>query len=382
MIQDGFIAYNRTDLERNTYMCKVLRFHEFIHYIQYMLNGQKDFVNDVMSEAYTESLALRRVAPNKSTVYHLKSTRKPTLAVFNFPAESYKYSVSLLRQMEVLMGRNSFSKDFTSYKEFAGEFVKKYGEELYTYLTVRMEMLEYNTDDDFLANKPYYMSETQDKLMKEVFRRDFDKMKTIEDAKDILGRLRKLEPERVTLYEKNNDENINQLGQYEEYYDKLLSRIAHKLLKKGYTKKEIIENLEEFEYESQQGNPVCTEKEFLESLSRNAEGLIIKWFSKFQGRQFNPDTQKIVYALYSNGDKLIGIKDKKTGRLLAVKGFVEEITHFCYGKNENTFTEEDIAFLSSPDAPEFRLSKNLYLKYKRQQRKGRKKNFSDDNEAR
>ena len=43
-------------------MAKVLRFHEFIHYIQYMLGGKKEFVNDVMSEAYTESLALRKSA--------------------------------------------------------------------------------------------------------------------------------------------------------------------------------------------------------------------------------------------------------------------------------------------------------------------------------
>ena len=363
-------------------MCKTLRFHEFIHYIQYMLAGQKEFSNSIMNEAYTESLALRRCTPKKSTVYHIVGARKPTIGVFNFPAESYRYSVGLFRQMEVLMGRDSFSKDFKSYEEFASEFVNRYGEELYTYLSVRMEMIEFNRDNDFIPNKPYFLSETQDKLMKEVFRRDFEKMKTMDDAKNLLEKLRKLESERIILYEKNNDGSINQLGQYEEYYDRLLSRVAHKLLKRGYSKKEIIDSLAEYEYESQPSNPVCTEKEFLESLSRNADRLIINWFNHTQGKTFDPDRQKIVYALFSNGDKLIGISDRKTGKLLAVKGFVEEITHFCYGDSENTFLSEDVAFLESPEAPEFRLPKRMYLKYKRKASNGRRNDFSDDSYAR
>jgi hypothetical protein len=253
-----YIAFNENELATNSREAKSSRFHEFIHYIQDMLTEEKESnLDDIMSEAQAESLAVERSFPKMSRAVLYKETRKPSLAIFNFRADTYKYAVCLLRQMEIIMGRKSYDKKFASTREFPHEFIKKYGKDLYTFMTIRMNVLEYEKDDDLVKNRLYYLSETQDKLMKEAFRQDISKMHTIEDAKDILTRLRSLETQRAKINVKDNNEEITQLGDYVQYYDRTYKRIGQKLLKLGYSQEEIIHELESLKYEKQEFYPLA-----------------------------------------------------------------------------------------------------------------------------
>lgn len=378
--EKGFIAFNEVEIRRNDQTSKASRFHEFIHYIQFMLRKPEEInveiEEDIMTEAQVENIAISRLEPKRSVAISYDATRKPLLAIFNYPVDSYKYAVSILRQMETLMGRKSYDKDFSSTREFLHEFIKKYGKELYSYLTVRLTALEYERSDEILKNRGYYLSETQDKLMKEVFRQDYAKMKTIDDAKDILTRFKKLDLERVDLYVKEEDKSINPLGNYVEFYKKIYSRIGHKLLKLGYSYDEIIRELEQYKYEEQEFNPIYPEEMFIDNLRKNADTEIIKWFRSQEGINFNPDKHKIVYALHQNGDYLLGIIDRRTKKLISVKGVTATTTNFTIGEGESSFTEEDISYLKSPYATEFRLPKNMAEKNRR--KNNRRNNFSDE----
>ena len=363
--ENMFIAFASNEINNVNRQSMVSRFHEFIHYIQHVLSKEPEkILNDVMTEAQTESLALSRDTILRARPIFFLKTRKPTMAVFNYPADCYIYAVSILRQMEAIMGRKSYDKDFASDREFPNEFIKKYGKDLYTYLYARMNALEYEENEEIDANKGYYISETQDKLMKEAFRQDFEKMKTIEDAKDILTRLRNLETERIDLYVKEENEDIVPLGHYEEYYQQLFQRIGKRLVQLGYSKDEILQHLEEYQYEEQSFHPVLPEEIFVENIRKNVEKGVIKKFQKEEHQSFNPDRHKIVYALFNNGDYLIGVGNRKNNKLISLRYCPGEITSFTESEDFE-MTQEILEYLESPNAPELKLPKQIYKKYKR-----------------
>ena len=55
----------------------------------------------------------------------------------------YTLPVCILRQMEAIMGRKSYEKDFVSEEEFSQDFIIKYGRELFTFIAIRMATMEY-----------------------------------------------------------------------------------------------------------------------------------------------------------------------------------------------------------------------------------------------
>lgn len=366
---EHLVAFDRNQITSNSPYARSARFHECIHYIQDMLsNGKEEITDDVFLEAQVENLSIERCLPNMARAVTYKETAKPMLAVYNCPVDCYKYALCILRQMEAIMGRKSYDKDFASTKEFPHEFIKKYGKELYTYIFVRANSLEYEISEDLNKNRGSYLSETQDKLMKEAFRQDVSRMKTIEDAKDILTRLRELEKQRIIIYIKD-DEKISELGDYVGYYNKTYKTIGQKLLSLGYSREEIITELEPLKYEEQQFYPICPVEMFVKNLRKNVESDLLKCYERKQGKVFDPDKQKIVYSVYANGDNLIGIADRKAGKLCMLRGHTDTITNFVTDRKESVFTKEDVMALESPDVSELELPEKLYKKYKRLSKK-------------
>ena len=363
--EETFIAFVKSELGNKDRRARISRFHEFIHYIQHMLSKNPDeILNDIMTEAQTESLAISRDEAKRSRAVIFKQTSKPTMAIFNYPADCYPFAVALLRQMEAIMGRKSYDKHFESDREFPEEFTKKYGKDLYTFIYARMNALEFEKNDEIEANKEFYFSEAQDKLMKEAFRQDYNKMKTIEDAKDILTRLRELEKQRADLYVKEGPGNIKPIGHYEEFYDSLYKRIGNRLLKLGYSKEKILTELEEFKYEPQEFYPILSEEIFVEQMTKKLEKSVIKRFQAEEQQPFNSDKHKIVYSICRNGDYAIGVSDRKSGRLISLRFVAGDISVFT-GTEDFAITQELLDQLESPEAPELRLPKRLYSKYRR-----------------
>ena len=373
-----FIAFAKNEISNRDRRARISRFHEFIHYIQHMLNtNPENILNDIMTEAQTESLAVSRDNINRSKPVFFSRTDKPTMAIFNYPVDCYPFAVPLLRQMETIMGRKSYDKDFASDREFPEEFINRYGKDLYTYIYARMNALEFEMNEEIEANKEFYFSEAQDKLMKEAFRQDFRKMKTIDDAKEILTRLRKLETQRVDLYVKETDGSIKPIGHYEEFYNNLYRRIGSKLLKMGYSKEKIVSELESFKYKQQDFYPVLPEEIFVERMTKNIEKGIIKKFQTEENMVFNPDKHKIVYAIFQNGDYAVGISSRKTMQLMSLKYVSGDISVFC-GTEEIEITQELLEYLESKDAPELKLPAGLYNKYRRKSKAANTRDIADE----
>ena len=377
-----FIAFANSDFTSPNRRERVSRFHEFIHYIQYMLNKEPNkILNDIFTEAQTESLAVSRDNIPRSRPMFFLNTRKPTMAIFNYPADCYIYSVSLLRQMEVIMGRKSYDKEFESDREFPNEFIKRYGKDLYTYLYAKMNALEFEKNDEVEANRGYYLSETQNKLMKEAFRQDFERMKTIEDAKSILTRLRELELQRVDIYVKEKNGEINELGHYEDYYNNIYQRIGNKLLKLGYSKEQIVSELKDYKYQEQEFNPVLPEEIFVERILKKIEKSVIKRFQKEEHQIFNPEKHKIVYAIYNNGDYVIGVSNRKNNKLLSLRYSPGVISSFDESQKFE-LTKDLINYLESPDALELKLPEQLDKKYRKTSNYVTKSNRKNANDGR
>ena len=349
------IAFNDKDYLREDYVGSCLRFHEFIHYIQEKLQHKKEKIMEVLNEAQTESLAKKVYDIQKSSLLYFTTSKRKSIAIINFPGnDTYMLPVCLLRQMEAIMGRKSYEKNFYNAKEFSQEFIKRYGSELYTFLIIRMNLLEYSggTNNDFFKqNKQYYLSETQDKLMKEAFRQDFERLTTIDDAVDMLKRLRLLENNRADIYVVGNERKIKSINHYKTYYENLYSRIGHKLLKKGYTKEEITSALEAYAYQKQEFSPLVLEEDVLGQLPSLVD-FTIECFEEKD--KFDGKNQKVSYLLRNNGDLFIGILDNKQ-KLKFCKAFSGRFSDFVleHTGEEITIIDEIIESFENGETKEF-----------------------------
>ena len=328
------IFFNDLDIANEEHSGKALRFHEFIHYIQDELQKENSpKIMRIMDEAQTESLAQRMFENNQSSVveYGEDRTNRKTLIHYNFPQDTaYRFPVCILRQMETIMGKRTYESSFVNRKKFSEEFINKYGKELYTFLIIRMTVLEYSADskkNNVAKNKQFYLSDTQDKLMKEVFRQDFNRMKTIEDATNLLQRLRELETSRANIYIEGNNHDVKSLNKYKEYYTKLYSRIAHKLLERGYSKEDINLALEQYAYKKQEYGPIVLESDIANQLPELAQETVESFKKK---KQYDEKEYHIEYFLRHEGSLYIAVMNKE-GKIEIVKEFLGKATKF---KNE------------------------------------------------
>ena len=350
--KDGYVVFNIDSSISNDISSRILRFHEYIHLVQGKLKQKDDSIGEAINEAQTESLAQRRVNPHKSTATTFRYTNKNILAVFNFDAEHYAFAVCLLRQMEAIMGRKSYQKDFVSARDFSEQFINRYGIDLYTFITARMELIDCLIDNSFLQSEPYYIEDTQNKLMKEAFRIKFNKMKTIEDAIRILNMLRTLELNRIDLYEKAENGDVKHINQFEKLYNNSFKRIGSRLLKLGYSKSEIVAALSEYQYQEQEFYPLNPKEETDELIRINAANFINAFNEDHKNGEapFNPIRHKMVYYSKNNGDKYVGVIDRNTKKL--IQGYVwQDVISKFLGK-EPEITEDIIDYLESDDAEE------------------------------
>ena len=348
---DGYVAFNLLSCVKNDISSRILRFHEYIHLVQGKLQKEGETVGEAVNEAQTESLAQRRVSPQKSTSTVFRYTNKKIMANFNFDVEHYPFTVCLLRQMEAVMGRTTYQKNFYSASEFSKEFIKRYGIDLYTFVTSRMEIMDLIVDKSFLQKQPYYIEDTQNKLLKEVFRVEFSKMKTIDDAKRVFEMFHRLELNRVDLYEKTENRQIKNINQFESFYNRAYRRIGNRLLKLGYSKQEIISELEQYSYKKQEFYPMYSQEEIAQVINENAENFISAFNDDSEDKEkYSPKHYKITYCSANNGDKYIGIIDRRTKKL--IRGYVWQDVISKFLEKEPEITTSIVEYLESDEATE------------------------------
>ena len=329
--KSGYIALNLKTCMKNTPEGRTLRFHEFIHLVQDKLRIKDESISRIINEAQTESLALRRGTENRSLYIGFLYSEKKAMARLNFDATHYTFSVCLLRQLEKILGRKSYEKDFISSRNFSEEFIKKYGMNLYTFIVARMETLDTNTDEAFLKGTPFYLEDTQNIIMKETFRQDFERMKTIDDAKEMLTRLRGLELERVDIYADDGHGAVKNYNQYESFYNRLYKKIGHRLLKLGYSKEEINNSLEDFKYKKQKFYPGYSDKE-QEDMAIEMVSDLIEGFNNFGEQKYDSKKHTIVYLIDDKEDLYMAIRPKNCtiDDKIYVKAFYGDYSRFFY----------------------------------------------------
>ena len=323
------------DIAFNDYKnSKKTRFHEFIHYIQDVLyveqEGQNAMYSLYMKEAQTESLAKRRFDFGSVTPIPTGDTVIPTLIISNYANnKSYALDVIILRQMEAVMGEKSYEDRFDSEIEFSKQFMKKYGLALYTFLVKRMFLLEHNTDDSgrIRGYAQFELLDTQNKLMKEVFRQEFNRMNTIEDAVDMLTKLQELRRNRAEIHVKKENGKVENISSIEEYYNRLYSRIGHKLLKKGYSKEEIATALEPFKYK-EMNFEINYDIGDVEDNIPYLVNRFVELLKEENNIEFDNKMQKLEYMVTPEGDIYIGCADRESNDVIVLREYDGTFTQF------------------------------------------------------
>ena len=262
------IIYRKEIIDKDSITNKAIRLHEFIHAI----TGKKSiliFYIKGLIEGETENLAKSIYNDNTSSVeYNWKKDK----IQYNFPKDTtYKNLVTLVQQMEYVIGSKSYESILKGNMSFENKFAKEYGVQLMTFMAYRINRLhneEYGISINKILGRSFnetkYLKETQDILMENVFDKDFEKVENLEDAKKYLEKLKNFETVRakISTFDSNKNEEIKDIS-FKEYYNKKLEDISKKLEEKGISKESINTELEQYQYEEQQYKPMFTEQEFM-----------------------------------------------------------------------------------------------------------------------
>ena len=290
------IVLQKNIVDEETTDNKHVRLHEFIHAMGlkpiHTIEMKKDLKTlsmklkkdlNIMSllftsglvEGQTENLAQSFFDNNiskKLTYYHKGKENK---IQYNFSKDTtYHNLVTLVQQMEYVMGKKSYESIIKGNMSFENEFANEYGLKLMAFMTFRTRRLhieEYNSFAQKLNNilgrhfdVAKYLNETQNILMEKVFEKDFGKVENLEDSKKFLEKLRNFETVRAKITTINHDkkEEVEDTS-FEEYYQKKFGDISKLLEEKGISRDIIDVELEQYQYEKQEYKPLFTKEEEL-----------------------------------------------------------------------------------------------------------------------
>ena len=228
VIYTGNITRNE-DLEAN-------KIHELIHSITFgfkkigiisqiwqMINREVGFV-----EGATESL-VEELCRKKSS--HTSISMAGEELTYNMCSDnSYKIPISIIRQMEVAIGKNSSDTVLKKTNDLFETFRNEYGSDLYRFLKHRTNRTR-NMNDCFIdEKKAKYIEETQDILLQRIIKKDLLKIKSITDANKFIKKIKEIGQARISI--KGRD-------RYEELYNKALKEVVLVLNKLNISKEEI-----------------------------------------------------------------------------------------------------------------------------------------------
>jgi len=328
---------------------KSTRLHEFIHA---MSGPFKSIGNMLIShgllEGQTENLAQSFFDNNTSSIKSFSIKEKEYAFQQNFPIKTkYPLMVTLIKQMEYSIGKTSYESILNGNLSFENIFSETYGKKLLTLLRHRISRLFRETHGFFSISKmlkrPFddiqYLMDTQNILMKEVFNQDFEKIKTIEDAKKFFEKLKNFETFRtkVAIREKNGD--VIHDNSYQRYYEEKLEEITQLLEKNGVDKQTIdTELLKKYQYTPQEFKPTLTKEDQFEYMKKR--------IAKFLTDKIINENRPINFSEYEYNYSSI---DDKTNIYFIVKKETNEQYHF-FGSKQPNFPKESVH-----DTPDNRL---------------------------
>lgn len=291
---ENLIAYQIGVLKGYSEHNRNIRLHEFIHLIQANFD---DFNIRCLDEPQVESLA-NQITVKSSNEYVLTNNYTESLLI-NYKCKlvsGYISSVNFLKQMEMALGREFYKEDFLNRESFYRDFASKYGYTLLTYMMGRMYRIE-NEKFDSLEEKNKYIQDTQDNLFREVFDKDMESIKTMEEAKLFLKKMRNMVNIRAKSYCIVNGKFID-LNKGEELYNKYYRRLGNLLHDYGYPKDVIIKELEKEQYERTHTDEEIKEIEHLKktiiptNISRYKE-----YYKKTYSEKIEDDAIKVYFMI-------------------------------------------------------------------------------------
>ena len=341
------------DSSNNWY--KRVRLHEHIHSctgakcLLYSLGRMSGFL-----EGETENLVEDYMGEEESGFDYFERGDKADTIQYNFSqGASYKPQVSIIKQMEYVLGKKSYKSILNGNMEFETEFAKKYGMPLMIFLAHRTRMLiaGRKLNKRFKNIKPFnevkYFKNTQNLLMKKVFDKDFEEINDIEDAKTYFEKLREFETMRGRI--RYNDISIDDRvedNSFKKYYDKKYGEIVDKLQSKGFEKSEIKSAIEQYKYNRQLFKPFRTKEEEFEVV----KNIIISDIAQYciRAKSVNVDNNNLefnYFRILENSYQIFVRNDKKnekfsygavlTDNIMDVKKAIKQIE-----SKENEDSEE------------------------------------------
>ncbi len=209
--------FNKNDIQANEILSKRTRLHETIHAITGPVAFLGHFFDKTgLIEGGTENI-VEKLYGNKVSRFYSKDLQ------FNFSKDtSYTYNVSLIRQMEYILKKDADESILRGDNKFFKEFSEKYGKDLFRFIKHRSNRL---VNPEKLKDDEAYFKQTQNTILKKVFYKEFENIKTIEDAKSYFERLQGFELVRGKF---GNDNT------FKKFYENRLIVAKKILTKKGY----------------------------------------------------------------------------------------------------------------------------------------------------
>ena len=263
--------------------------HEFIHRSSgrdYITNNSK---MQGLIEGQTENLVEHFYGNKTSTIINtykqddsLISAKEIRLNVSN--ETTYPLNVSLVQQMEYILGETSYKSILEGSNEFENHFATKYG--LPLLITMKARSCKHTNKlnkivetlitqdaetsvslDKIDYDEITYFQETQNILLYKAFNTDFSKIKTDVDAKKFLIKLRAFEPYRARVARISMGKTVED-NSFEFYYNEMYTKTNELLEHLGYKHLEIYNAIGELFYKSQPNYPQVPEEQIISNAKK------------------------------------------------------------------------------------------------------------------
>lgn len=246
------ICYREKDILSENNLSKRIRLHEIIH----ALSGKKAFYDDYsrllgLVEGATENIVEKLYGEQVSSYAFDTGMR------FNFSeAAEYKCQVAIIRQMEYALEVEADEDILHGKKDFFDNFAEKYGKEALRVISHRVNRLTFGEAEQekkeekcLEFNRNQYFKETQNIILRSVFDKEFEKIYTIEDAKNYFTKLQGFEIYRGKEIGKEDKD-------FKDYYNYQLGLIKAMLIEKGYNEEQVSKFFQEHQYKKQKFYPL------------------------------------------------------------------------------------------------------------------------------
>ena len=263
--------------------------HEFIH-----RSSGRDYISNNskmqgLIEGQTENLVEHFYGNKTSTIINSYNQENGLINAkevrLNVSSETaYPLNVSLVQQMEYILGEKSYKSILEGGSEFENSFATKYGLQLLITMKARsckhtnklnklIETLIMSKSDDeiSLSKVDYdeigYFQETQNLLLYKAFNADFERIKNDIDAKKFLTKLREFEPYRARVVKISMGKTTPD-NSFEFYYNEMYTKTNDLLEKLGYNHLDIYKAIGELFYQPQPNYPEVPEEQTISNAKK------------------------------------------------------------------------------------------------------------------